>query len=194
MFSFQAERKGGREIIGIDHDLSVGAVEFLIPFFGSKVQMYQMNLLELEPTTFGLFDVILLPGVLYHLRYPFWSLSKTVNCLNEKGVLLIESGMLADPRMKDYDLLYCPVEDSPYEITSCTFFNQRALVTTMRSFHCKLLYSNSIHDSEPPHLDSPPRVNRSVLIFQKDSEFGPGDEPLERYWHTTHGYHSSGKF
>ena len=36
--------------------------------------MYELNLYDLTVERFGKFDVIMLPGVLYHLRYPFWGL------------------------------------------------------------------------------------------------------------------------
>src|SRR5207248_907946 len=65
LFSFAAEEMGAREVIGIDNDLSTPAVEFLIPFFKSKVQMYEMNLYDLKPDTFGKFDIVILAGVLY---------------------------------------------------------------------------------------------------------------------------------
>ena len=137
LFSFEAERRGALEIVGIDSDLSLGATELLIPYFESKVRMYEMNMLDITPEKFGTFDIILFFGVLYHLRYPVWGLKKLVDCLSERGTLIIESGMLIDPRYEEVDFLYCPVEDSPYEPTSCTFFNQKGLDTTMRSLGCK---------------------------------------------------------
>lgn len=70
MFSFQAERQGAEEVIGVDNDLSIAATEFLIPFFDSKVRMQQLSLLDLSPDELGTFDVALFAGVLYHLRYP----------------------------------------------------------------------------------------------------------------------------
>lgn len=33
LFSFEAEKLGTQEVIGIDNDLSPGAINFLIPFF-----------------------------------------------------------------------------------------------------------------------------------------------------------------
>lgn len=36
--------------------------------------MYELNLFDLKPETFGTFDLIILCGVLYHLRYLFWAL------------------------------------------------------------------------------------------------------------------------
>ena len=72
LFSFKAESMGAGKVVGIDNDVSRPATQFLIPFFNSKVQMRQLNLYDLKPDTFGLFDVVIFPGVLYHLRYPFW--------------------------------------------------------------------------------------------------------------------------
>ena len=36
MFSFEAEKMGTAEILGIDNNLSLGVTEFLIPYFKSK--------------------------------------------------------------------------------------------------------------------------------------------------------------
>jgi tRNA (mo5U34)-methyltransferase len=36
IFCFAAERAGAAEVIGIDNDLSRGAIEFLIPYFRSR--------------------------------------------------------------------------------------------------------------------------------------------------------------
>src|SRR5712691_10700500 len=47
--AFEAERAGAREIVAIDNDLSRGATELLIPYFGSAVQMREMNMLDLAP-------------------------------------------------------------------------------------------------------------------------------------------------
>ena len=85
LFSFAAEKAGALEVVGIDNDLSKGAVEFLIPFFDSKVEMYELNLYDLTVERFGKFDVIMLPGVLYHLRYPFWGLKILRDLINPNG-------------------------------------------------------------------------------------------------------------
>jgi 2-polyprenyl-3-methyl-5-hydroxy-6-metoxy-1,4-benzoquinol methylase len=67
LFSFEAERRGARQVVGIDNDLSRGATEFLIPYFESDVRMYETNILDMMPQKFGAFDIILCFGVLYHL-------------------------------------------------------------------------------------------------------------------------------
>jgi len=132
LFSFEAEKRGAREVIGIDNDLSPAAVEFLIPFFRSRVRMTEMNLFSLTADTFGKFDVILCPGVLYHLRYPVWGLKRLQEALHDGGTLLIETAVIVDENR--HALLYCPVgQESPYEPSSCTFFNIKGMVDTLRS-------------------------------------------------------------
>jgi len=134
LFSFAAESMGAAEVVGIDNDLSKAATEFLIPFFNSKVRMYQMNLYDLKPESFGRFDVIIFPGVLYHLRYPFWGLKAIRDVLNSGGHLLIETGIWLGER--NNAMLFCPIGgDSPYapDETSCTFFNEKGLVDTLTS-------------------------------------------------------------
>src|SRR5262249_2539941 len=49
LFSFEAEKRGAAEVIGIDHALSKGATEWLIPLFGSNVRMHQLSLYDLAP-------------------------------------------------------------------------------------------------------------------------------------------------
>lgn len=208
LFSLEAERRGARKIVGIDNDLSRGATELLIPHLQSKVRMYEMNLLDVTPQSFGAFDVILFFGVLYHLRYPVWGLKKLVDCLHHGGALLIESGMLVDPRYETADFIYCPVEDSPYEPSSCTFFNRKGLDTTMRSLGCEAggcktlgedvgggkrlglaeLVKGSLQRFKTGRHAAAPQVNRQFLTYRKN---GPTkDVDLARYWDGLHDFHS----
>lgn len=212
LFSFAAEKRGAREIIGIDNDLSLGATEFLIPFLESRVEMRQMNVLELRPESFGRFDVIFFFGVLYHLRYPFAVLKQLADCLEDGGVLLLESGMLDDDRLASRELLYCPVEDSPYEPSSCTFFNARALDTTMRCFDCFLERTVTLRPAHPgrrerlsrllarlrPLSAVPPRTARQVLRFRKHAgrfaTLGRPHRNLAGYWNATHSAHRQARY
>jgi SAM-dependent methyltransferase len=209
MFSFEAERKGAREILGIDNDLSRGAIEFLIPHFRSNVRMKEINLYDLDGDKLGKFDIIMCYGVLYHLRYPIMGLKKLIDLMEDNGQLLIESGMMTDKKFKNFELLYLPVERSPYEPTSCSFFNQLGLETTMRSLGCKLSQSTTF---EPPlglprqlrrvggkalrraNLAQSVEVSRQFFIFQKLlATTTDEDDFLKKYWHTTHGAHSRGR-
>jgi tRNA (mo5U34)-methyltransferase len=150
LFSFAAESMGAAEVVGIDNDLSKAATEFLIPFFNSKVRMHQMNLYDLKPESFGQFDVVIFPGVLYHLRYPFWGLRAIRDILKIGGHLLIETAIWVGER--NNSMLFCPIgEDNPYapDGTSCTFFNEKGLVDTLTSLgfqtlHTELLSGTSL--------------------------------------------------
>jgi 2-polyprenyl-3-methyl-5-hydroxy-6-metoxy-1,4-benzoquinol methylase len=134
LFSFKAESLGAGEVIGIDNDLSEPATQFLIPFFKSGIQMKQLNLYDLRPDTFGLFDIVVFPGVLYHLRYPFWGLKVIRDVMNIGGHLLIETPIWHGEPNKA--MLFCPTgNEGPYALdpTSCTFFNEKGLLDTMKS-------------------------------------------------------------
>jgi len=216
LFSLAAERKGAASVVAIDNDLSLGAKEFLLPFLKSRVEMRQMNVMDLEAESSGVFDVILCFGVLYHLRYPFAALKRMVGCLRDGGTLLLESGMLDDERLASRELLYCPVEDSPYEASSCTFFNRKALQVTMHSFDCVLERSATLASGSPgrryyPLLmmqrlvrrfrslaSLPPRTSRQVMRFRKKEGVFAGRASvyhgLQDYWDATHTAHTNATY
>ena len=133
LFAFQAERMGASEVIGIDSNLSRGAIAVLIPYFESRVKMYEMNLFDLSPGLFGKFDCIIFSGTLYHLRYPFYAFKKIVDVMEPHATLLLETAViLASNR---YAMLHCPVgNESPYESTCVSFFNMKGLRDTLASF------------------------------------------------------------
>jgi tRNA (mo5U34)-methyltransferase len=181
LFSFEAEKLGAAEVIGIDNDLSPGVPEFLTRCLRSRVRFHSFNLFDLRPETFGRFDVVLFPGVLYHLRYPFWALRLLRDVLADGGLLLLETAILADANRRA--LLFCPVgEDSPYEPTSCTFFNRKGLHDTLGSLGLRVerwqcLMNPNAHatgDSDEPLID------RCVTLCRKPA--GIDADQNERYW------------
>ncbi|MEZ6149604.1 MAG: class I SAM-dependent methyltransferase [Pirellulaceae bacterium] len=146
LYSFLAERCGAAEIVGIDHDLSLGAVELLIPYLNSKVRMHQMNLLDLKPETFGQFDVVIFAGVLYHLRYPFWSLKLLRDVMRPGSMMVLETAVFYG--QDKFPMLCCPTgENSPYESSSCTFFNRQGLTESLESLGFKIHSSSRFASS-----------------------------------------------
>ena len=133
LFCFKAESMGAAEVIGIDNDLSEPATQFLIPFFNSKVKMKQLNLYDLLPDTFGLFDAVIFASVLSNLRYPFWGLKVIRNIMNIGGHLLVETAIWQ--REPDKSMLLCPTNQGPWpdDTTACTFFNEKGLRDTLES-------------------------------------------------------------
>jgi len=163
MYSFEAEKAGAAEVIAIDNCLSRAAVEVLIPELKSSVRMREQNLFDLNPASDGKFETIIFAGVLYHLRYPFWGLKVLRDLLAEDGQMILETAvMLNDNR---FPLLFCPTEaDSPYEPTSVTFFNPKALRDTLATLglhveHIELLNHPEWLDAAPP-LGLKDRVKR----------------------------------
>ena len=190
LFSFEMEKRGAEEIIGIDNNLSRGASEFLIPFFESKVKMYEMNLYDLTPGKFGGFDVVIFPGVLYHLRYPFWGLKKIIDCLSDKGFLFVESGMNVDRKLENHAFLYCG-QVMGYNRSARTYFNKTALEVTLRSFECKLIDYKTLPLKRgrawiASKLMRRSQIQRQWYIFQKDTSLGFVDEEVKNLWNSTH--------
>jgi SAM-dependent methyltransferase len=158
-FCFEAEKRGAREVVGIDNDLSPGATEFLIPHFRSRVQMAELNVYDLRPETFGTFDVVLCPGVLYHLRHPFWGLKRLRDVLAPDGALILETVIMVDDNR--FPLLWCPYDsDLPCDPTSCTFFNVKALTETLHSLGLEVerveyLEGRPLQPAPPPAPPAP---------------------------------------
>jgi SAM-dependent methyltransferase len=130
--SFASETMEAGEIVAIDNSLPEGLTEFLIPIKNSKIRCLQYNVNDLSRNKFGEFDIILFPGVLYHLRYPIWSLRRIADVLKPGGTLILEGGFIEG--FGDLPILFCPIgTDSPFEITSVTFFNEAGITDTLMS-------------------------------------------------------------
>ncbi len=203
IYCFEAEKLGAKEIIGIDNDVSKAAIEFLIPYFNSKVKMYEKNLFDLKEQDYGKFDVIFFPGTLYHLRYPFHALKIVTDLLKEGGTVLIETAILLEDNSRA--ILYCPTKnDGPYGSTSCTFFNPKGLVDTLESLGIKVLnYQLSIKENFIKNLIKSilrnfkiktffgkklTSVCRGLFICKKDSSII--EKKDYEYWNFTHKGHS----
>lgn len=189
LYSFAAERHGAAEVIGIDNDLSLGAVELLIPFLQSSVQMHELNVLDLRPDRFGTFDVVILAGVLYHLCYPVHCLQILKDVSPPGAQLLIETAIFYG--YDRHPMLYCPIgDDSPYEPPSCSFFNKAGLTATLLSLGWRVLQATSLPpDMERDNAFSPdPVIDRGVFLCELSAE--PYEPAAHQYWHGTHRFNS----
>jgi 2-polyprenyl-3-methyl-5-hydroxy-6-metoxy-1,4-benzoquinol methylase len=208
LFSFAAERFGAKEVIGIDNDLSVAAVEFLIPYFGSKVKMLERNLYDLCPSDIGTFDAVIFPGVLYHLRYPFWSMKIIRDLLKPGGDLVVET-MIWDGMNTDA-MLFCPT-DTGHDATTCTLFNEKGLVDTMKSLGFEFVSRKYADMSRKNGIRAIPYrlkkalkrclcatgvirgkiVTRGTFRF-KFSNTSTASRFTTQYWESTHAFHTDG--
>ena len=219
LFCFEAEKMGAREVIGIDNDLSPAATEFLIPYFNSKVKMFELNVYDLTPETFGMFDVVIFAGILYHLRYPFWALERIRDVVTDNGQIIIETGVL--DAWNRHAFLYCPIgSESPYEPTSVTFFNIKGLSDTLYSLGITVRSIDYLYKRKAPRwqlrrllldtlrsslrrmfkregapfgykseLELSMPINRATLIC--DVTLDVIDHDCMKYWNQTHAFHTT---
>jgi tRNA (mo5U34)-methyltransferase len=92
-FSFECERRGAREVIALSLENPVQTgFERMKQLLGSKVRYVNGSVYTISPQEFGVFDVILFFGVLYHLRYPLLAIDRlrSVGC----GEVFIESHVI----------------------------------------------------------------------------------------------------
>ena len=90
-FTFEMERRGA-EVVAVDYATpeSTGfpiASEIL----GSKAPYRVRNVYNLDPAEEGLYDVVLLLGVVYHLRNPMLALDRVRSVTKPGGLLFVES-------------------------------------------------------------------------------------------------------
>jgi SAM-dependent methyltransferase len=179
--AFEAERLGASAVVGIDVDLPAENIAFLSQALRSKARFERHSLYGLKPESFGLFDIIVLSGVLYHLRYPFRGLRLVRDLLVDGGTLLIETATFADANT--LPLLLCPTgADSPYEPTSCTFFNIKGFTQTARSLGFAVAGQRSLMNLPPydPAVNARLPIDRTVFTCVRDR--GLDDTKVMSYW------------
>ena len=98
-FAFQAEKRGASRVVAIDRDPPGSycdppeplgprdAFKFAARTLGSKVIYRVRSVYELEPSDFGVFDIVLMYGVLYHLKFPMYGLYRAAAVCRELLVL-----------------------------------------------------------------------------------------------------------
>jgi tRNA (mo5U34)-methyltransferase len=95
-FSFEAERRGARRVLAVDHFCWGGGgwgtkagFDLAREALGSKVEDHELDVLDVSPEKIGVFDVVLFLGVLYHMRHPLLALEKVSSVTS--GMLILET-------------------------------------------------------------------------------------------------------
>jgi len=95
-FSFECEKRGAERVVAIDRYAwdRFGMDEFLSvrERLGSRVEHRRMDVQQLDPEEIGQFDLVLLLGVLYHLRNPLAALDRIARVT--KRLLICETHVL----------------------------------------------------------------------------------------------------
>jgi len=98
-FSFEAERRGAREVIGIDSfPDSIRRFNITKAARQSNASAFLMNVYDLEPKRLGTFDVVLFYGVFYHLKHPQYALERIRTVCT--GDLLFQTHMYEEPAVR----------------------------------------------------------------------------------------------
>jgi tRNA (mo5U34)-methyltransferase len=103
-FSFEMERRGA-EVIGVDYALSdTTGFDVAAKILDSKVPYMVDNVYTLEPEKYGLFDIVLFLGVIYHLRNPLLALDQIRKMIKPGGLLFVESALTTDNSLKNLEI------------------------------------------------------------------------------------------
>ncbi len=89
-FSFEAERRGAKRVLATDSHAWWGSkspFELARRALGSKIEDFDIDVMDLDPARIGTFDVVLMLGVLYHLRHPMLALEKVYSVTADHLIL-----------------------------------------------------------------------------------------------------------
>src|SRR6201996_1005017 len=95
--SFECERRGA-DVVAIDC-VEYEELQVVRRLRQSKIEYAVIDIEELTPERFGLFDYVLFFGVLYHLRHPLLGLENV--CSVTRGVALVESFVIDTEPSRD---------------------------------------------------------------------------------------------
>ncbi len=97
-FSFAAERAGAKRVVAVDSFCWTGSApggqtkatfDLAHEVLDSRVESHEADLYDLTPESVGTFDVVLMLGVLYHLRDPLHGLKLVADLTKE--LLVVET-------------------------------------------------------------------------------------------------------
>ena len=95
-FSFEAEKRGAREVIAIDSSPdSVRRFNIVKSARQSSATAYLCSVYDLDRKKFGTFDLVLFYGVFYHLKHPQLALEKIADVCT--GQLLFQTHIYEEP-------------------------------------------------------------------------------------------------
>jgi tRNA (mo5U34)-methyltransferase len=101
-FSFEAERRGARQVLATDHFCWSGpgwgtkaGFDYAHARYGSRVETREMNVQDMSAQNPGVFDTVLFLGVLYHLKDPLAALEHAASVTGE--TLVVETVTAFDP-------------------------------------------------------------------------------------------------
>ena len=94
-YCFEAERRGATEVIGIDFaSLEYSGFPVIKDIFASQATYHIENVYNLNPETYGQFDVVFFLGLLYHLRNPMLALDKIRTVVKPGSLMFVKTHVI----------------------------------------------------------------------------------------------------
>ena len=150
-FSFECERRGADRVLAVDSFAwdKFGMDEFLDAKtrLGSRVEYRHADVHQLDPAEIGQFDLVLLLGVLYHLRNPLLALERVHSIA--KRLVICETHVLLPFVHERYPLIpFFPgdeaAEEKPYEMCAMpTLEALRQMLESVGFSDVKAMYTPS---------------------------------------------------
>jgi tRNA (mo5U34)-methyltransferase len=136
-YSFEAERRGARRVLAIDNfyrgkQEGSGSQGFEVAkeILNSKVEFRKAGVYDLNPEEFGMFDVVLCLGVLYHLRHPLLGMERIYSVTKE--MLILETHY--DPYHLGKPLaVFYENNETNDDVTTWWGFNESGLLALLRA-------------------------------------------------------------
>ncbi|HON55857.1 MAG TPA: DUF1698 domain-containing protein [bacterium] len=135
-FSFEAEKRGAKEILAIDNhyrlEKNIGSSGFEIAkkILASKVKYKILDVYDISPEKIGYFDVVLFLGVLYHLKHPLLALEMISNITNN---LMILETYYVNKYEKDMIGIFYEKNELNDDSTNWWGFNKKCLEALIRT-------------------------------------------------------------
>ncbi len=150
-FSFEAERRGADRVLATDRFCWTGEAwgtkeGFLLArdVLHSKVEDFEIDVMDLSPEKVGTFDLVLFLGVLYHMRHPLLALEKVFSVTKNQLILDTEIDLIghSSPAMAFY-----PDRELNNDATNWWGPNPAAVIAAL-----KVVGFREVRIVHPPHL------------------------------------------
>jgi len=138
-FSFEAERRGARKVLAIDNFYrgkgdwtKTEGFEVAKEILNSRVEFQKADVYDLCPEKFGIFDVVIFPGVFYHLKHPILALERVASVCKEMLIMETHYDPYHGDRNTPLALFYKNNEVND-DVTTWWGFNEACLHAALRS-------------------------------------------------------------
>jgi len=132
-FSFECERRGAKRVVATDVWEAMGrdAFDFARAELNSAVEPAQASVYDLPDVLAERFDLVLFPGVLYHLKHPLLAIEKVAAVTAPGGLAIVETAVDAETLMDRPLMAFYPGDELNNDPTNWWTPNVPALASML---------------------------------------------------------------